>query len=52
MNKYFQSKSPRNNLDISQFYKDYVDKKPVVDPEEAKRNARSLRNIMKKRITA
>ena len=49
MNKYLHSKSARNDMDITTFYKDYVDKKPV-DPEEAKKNARSLKNIMKKRL--
>ena len=50
MNKYFWARGPKNDLDISSFYKDYVDKKPEIDPEEAKRNARSLKNIMKKRL--
>jgi hypothetical protein len=50
MNKYLHGKSARNDMDITTFYKDYVDKKPEVDPEEAKKNARSLRNIMKKRL--
>lgn len=48
MNQYFNNKSPSYSVDISKFYKDYEDKKPD-DPEEAKKNARSLKNIMKRR---
>lgn len=50
MNKYLHTKSAKNDLDITTFYKDYVDKKPDLDAEEAKKNARSLKNIMRKRL--
>lgn len=52
MNEFFQSKSPQGQqeVDISKFYKDYVDKPPPPDEEEIKKNAKSLKNIMKKRI--
>lgn len=37
-------------MDVSKFYKDYEDKIPEPVEEEIKKNAKSLKSIMKKRI--